>query len=83
MFAVFTKQELEFNFKNDFNATGEFHGVVLGIWNEQKKLEPTFGTYANRAQFDEDTDTKVRLAHTKNCSTHSYLSKLQKITQIL
>ena len=65
LFAVFTNHELEFNLKNDFNATGEFHGVVLGIQNEQKKLEPTFGTYANRAQFDEDTDTKVRLAHKK------------------
>ena len=38
-----------YNFKNDFNSDGEFHGVVLGVWQEQKKLEPTFGTFVNRA----------------------------------
>ena len=66
LFAVFTKQELEFNFRNDFNATGEYHGVIPGVWNEQKKLEPSFGTLANRTQFDKDANTKVCLAHKNN-----------------
>ena len=83
LFAVFTKQELEYNYVNDFNATGEFHGVVLGVWNEQKKQEPTFGTLANRAQFDDDADTKIRLAHKNNLFDPFAPVDNKKITMML
>ena len=45
---------IKFNYKEDFNDQGEFHGVVKDFWKRHQKKDPTFGTCPNRARAPED-----------------------------
>ena len=65
LFALFHKHGVNYYYEKDFNANGDFHGVVLSNWDKAKATEPTFGTFANRAKFDEEADVKLRLSHQK------------------
>ena len=53
---------LRYSYLDDFNEDGSFHAVVCGVWDVAKREEATFGTLANRAQFDDDADRKIRAA---------------------
>lgn len=53
---------IKYDYKKDGNANCEFHGVVISVWANQKEEEPSFRTFANRAEMDDDGD--------KNCVRH-------------
>ena len=75
LFIVFGRQGIKYDYKKDFNSNGEFHGVVLSIWVNQKKEEPSFGTYANRAEMDEEADKKLR-----ECASKGIINPFQIVT---
>jgi hypothetical protein len=53
------KKGLLYNYKLDFNDQGQFHGLVISIWEEQRKIDPTFGTARNRAHAPPDLLQRV------------------------
>ena len=62
LFIVFFNNGIIYNYNKHFNANREFHGVCLSMWDKQRKQEPSFGTFSNRAEMDEDADRKLRQA---------------------
>ena len=38
LFVVFSKHRVVYNYIKGFNANVEFNGIVLGVWNKQRKL---------------------------------------------
>jgi len=59
LFIVFDRQKIQDDYKTNFNSNSESHGVVLNMWANQKKEEPSFGTFANWDEMDEEAE--------KNC----------------
>jgi len=49
---LFNRKGVKYVFNEDFNAKGDFHGVMTKIWREERKVDPSFGTGANRARVD-------------------------------
>jgi hypothetical protein len=49
---IWKKKGILYNYKIDFNNKGEFHGVCINLWNEERKLDGSFGTNKNKARVD-------------------------------
>ena len=56
------KNGLLYDFRNDFNDKGQFHGVMIVNWNKIRQKDPKFGTKQHQAQFDWEADSKIREA---------------------
>jgi hypothetical protein len=53
---VFRRKGILYQFDEDFNSRGEFHGVAIDHWHKIRKDDPTFGTGVNVAKFIQDYD---------------------------
>jgi len=62
LFYVFKLKGIRYNWKKDFWKQGEFHGVMVQLWDDIRKIDPLFGTGCNQAHFDEEADEKIREA---------------------
>jgi len=62
LFYSFKAKGVLFRWESDFWKKGEFHGVMIQLWDDIRKVDPLFGTGRNQAHFDEDADEKVRQA---------------------
>jgi len=49
---VFSEKGLKYNYANDFNKNGQFHGVVKSMWGKIREKDPSFGTGSDRARTD-------------------------------
>ena len=49
---VFAEKGIRYNFANDFNRKGDFHGVIKTMWRKIRESDPSFGTGADRARTD-------------------------------
>ena len=74
LFVVFSRKDILFDFRKDFNMNGEFHGVTLGMWKRAKQDDPKFGTYQNRAAIDYDADLKIR-----ECQANKTIDPFQEV----
>ena len=63
-FIIFNTNRITYNYKKEFNNTGEFHRVCL---------DPKFGTNQNRDNFDKDADKKIR-----ECKQFNVLAEVGK-----
>jgi len=59
LFYVFNPKGIKYNWKKDFWKKGEFHGVMVQLWDDIRKIDPLFGTGRNQAHFDEEADEKI------------------------
>jgi hypothetical protein len=62
LFSTFKDKGVQYKYDVDFNHKGGFHGVVIEKWEAYRKIDPTFGTKPNEAQFMPDSDKRVRTA---------------------
>jgi len=49
---VFAEKGIKYNYANDFNKNGDFHGVVKSMWSKIREKNPSFGTGDDRARTD-------------------------------
>ena len=90
LFVVLNRHQIDYYYKIDFNATGDFHGAVLAMWDIAKVEDEKFGTHQNRAEVDINADKKVRESLAKNtinpfekCTTNAiYLMLIRSIVFI-
>ena len=59
LFYVLNSKGIKFDFVKDFNKKGEFHGLVITVWEKARSIDSSFGTKPNEAQFMEDSDKRV------------------------
>ena len=62
LFYVFKEKGMQHDWKKDINRKGEFHGVMITLWENIRKSDPLFGTSRHAAKFDEEADEKIRIA---------------------
>jgi hypothetical protein len=63
LFSVFKKKGINYCHQKDFNGAGEFHGVLVELWKEERENDDTFATGVQTATFDFDADKKIRIAY--------------------
>ncbi len=62
LFIVFKKKGIYYYcHQKDFNGPGEFHAVLVRIWNEEREKDTMFATGVQA--FDFDADKKIREAY--------------------
>lgn len=49
---LFNPKGIVYSFNEDFNSTGDFHGVMKVVWREERKKDPSYGTGSNGARVD-------------------------------
>ena len=57
-FCRFQKKGINYCHQKDFNGPGEFHAVLVRLWNEEREKDKTFATGIQTATFDFDADKK-------------------------
>ena len=82
LFIVFHKKRINYDYKKDVNANGEFHGVCLSVWKQGKDEDPKFGTLQNRAEMDEEADKKIARHKKKGSLICFKQSKIVSLTRI-
>jgi hypothetical protein len=44
IFYQFADYNIQYNYKEDFNKDGQFHGPMIQKWEKQRKIDPTYDT---------------------------------------
>ena len=60
LFYVFRDKNITYDWEADFNSRGEFHGLMITMWEKTRKEDATFGGRPKEAQHFDDADNKVR-----------------------
>ena len=62
LFSEFKRRGILYDYKKDFNSTGDFHSVLMDDLKTGSKNIEAYGTLKNKANFDDDGDNKIRNA---------------------
>ena len=62
LFAQFRVHGIMYDYKTDFNSTGEFHSELMDELKAGSKTIEDYGTNKKKAKFDDDGDNKIRNA---------------------